>query len=202
MVLTDEQVKVLYSMLSEVNVSDEHMSRHVDLTQTGREKVSKKFGISLDDVEAALDQVSEYVRDKVLMETNKRFGYEKDAVGNVKLHDSQTGKDLYLRGDSAFKLQELLNVSPEAEQRVIAQQFGVQPLEEDGGEVSSAKPIGNTFNFPHRGNIATAEYDLDPNGKFVLDVISYRDGTDKEIELTPQVRQELNGIAMKWIDRV
>lgn len=194
MEFSPEQLSELRDMLNGVNVTDDHLSRGVQLTATGIEKVAKRFGVATNRVSAMLSACAAMVKSD-LDETTDRFAYEADYMGNLTLRDVQSGKEIYLHGDEAFELGSKLTANPEREEMLIGEYFNGQPLMETPSENS------NTYDFPYRGGLATVRFGLDGERKFQLEVIKLRDRQGNELPIDDSNRDQLDALAMKWVDK-
>jgi len=197
-----EQLDELRRLLSG-KVSDKHLQRGVRLTKSGTTKVAAHFGIEEKDVQTMLNALSaETAKENVTEEAEieNRYTYEGDLLGNLTVRDSEQGDELFLRGDTAFKLRKLLALHPDRQQQLIAPFFNTGETLIEGNETSTPTD-GGTFNFPYRGKFATAKYGM-RDGKFFLKVISLRDDLDEETEITPEMQKQLDAVAMTWIDKV
>lgn len=199
MEFSPEQLGELRTMLNSVNVTDDHISRGVRLTEKGTQTVAKKFGIQPVEVVEMLAALAASTADD-LSEEDERFSYEADYMGNITLRDSETGREIFLQGDEAFAVADKLTAHPDKEAIIISQYFDVTPINES--VETTATKEGGTFNFPYRGKFATARYWLDETNKFQLRVISLRDGEDNEENITPELQTKLDAIAMTWVDKV
>ncbi len=193
-----EVLDQLRQLLKAVNVSDDHLKRGVRLTKAGIAKVAAKFEVTEQDVEGMLNSLSM----AVLKEDAPRFSFEEDFIGNITLRDAKSGRDKFIQGDEAFKLSDELSANPDREEEIIAQYFDVENLNEFANPSDGIVSDRGTFNFPYKGKFATAIYGLDKAGVFLLNVESLRDAEDIESDITPSMREELNKIALKWVDKV
>lgn len=189
----------LYNLLRKANVTDKHISRGVRLTTQGEKKIAERFKIPLDTVPDMLLALTKQIG--AFAEDSPRFTYEKDYLGNLTIRDSKTGKSRFIQGDSAFALDDELSAHPDKEQEIIGKQFGIEILNEGEDEEAIVSDKGS-FNFPFRGKFATAVFGLDASGKFRHEVVSLRDEQDNEVELTDSEKDELNQVALRWIDKV
>ncbi len=200
----------LRKMLNDVGISDAYISRGVRLTDIGLRKMSKRFGVSAEEVIKMLVQLKLHVRDDIAENLNEhieRYAYETDYMGNITIRDSQTGDERFLQGDEAFELGQILITHPGMQQDTLSEYFNNEISEsvdgdsvEDGfGEMAADE--GGTFNFPYRGMFATARFWKDAKG-FNINVVSLRNTTDEEQNISPDLREKLNKIAMTWVDKV
>ena len=185
-------------MLNKANVDDGMISRGVRLTQVGMQKVADRYHIGLDQVPVMLTSLAS----EKLTEDVDRYSYETDIMGNVTIRDSEAGSEKFLSGERAFRLVDQLKAHPENGQRLIADYFGNHELTESLDSDQEIISNQGSFNFPYRGMLATSEFGLDRNGIFRVNVASLRDKMENEIDITPEMREELNKISMKWVDRV
>lgn len=204
---TPDQLSQLRKMLSAVNVSDEHMSRRINLTPKGQSVVSKNLGVPLDCVPDMLVALSNHVRQD-LFEDEDRYGYETDAIGHVTLRDAKTGDERFIRGTQAFRLKATLEADPEGVQDVIAKYFEGEALMEladskaDDDDYDIGTNKGGTFNFPYRGKFATARFWTNSSNEFKVKVIGLTDNSGEEVEIPAGEVKALDEIAMKWVDKV
>jgi len=181
------------------NVDDGMISRGLRLTQSGMQKVANRFHIGIDQVPIMLTTLaSEKIDEDV-----DRYSYEADIMGNVTIRDADAGSEKFLRGNEAFQLLDQLKSHPEDGQKLIAACFGNALMEAvmDDTELKIVSDQGS-FNFPYKGMFATAEFGLDADGVFVINVMSLRDNSENEVPITPELRDELTKIAAKWVDKV
>lgn len=197
---------ILRSMLNNVGINDDVISRGVRLTKNGMEKVAKKFNCSIDEVLHMLQALKTDVAQDI-SEDFDRFTFEPDLMGNLTIRDAETGDEKFLQGQEAFDLEQALNINPDKQQQLIAAHFGNQLNETDGyskeqsfSELESG--TSGTFNFPYKGKFATARFWEEDDGSFNLEIISLLDSEQNEIEITPELEKELKPIAMKWVDKV
>lgn len=196
----------LRKMLNDINVDDKMISRGVSLTTVGKEKVARLFNVTVDDVEQMLTDLSLELQDDPLLENDIRYSYEKDILGNVSIHDSESGKSVNLTGSQSFQLLKKIERSGGEYQDVLANAFEQNYLfeisdQEDDNDIDIEYDRG-TFNFPHKKGFVTAKYWVDKNNKFQLSIISYRDTNGEEITLSSSEKNELLNKAMLWVEKV
>jgi 8-oxo-dGTP pyrophosphatase MutT (NUDIX family) len=99
---TRSQAKRLHALLKKAGYSDKAISGGITLSKVGKEKIAARFGISAKDVETVMATLIAELRDDQdehpLPETDDRYSFERDALGNVAIHDRKTGKQAYARG--------------------------------------------------------------------------------------------------------
>ena len=129
-----------------------------------------------------------------------RYGYEKDAIGNVTVRDSKTGQEIYLQGSPASNLIHKLSQEPENEQAILA---SLKPLMEDEIDFfSEMKQKSGTFNFTWKDGkkygTATAQYDL-IDGDLKIKILSVRDADGEPIEIDSTTIKKLEKIAIDYV---
>lgn len=201
------QAQTLYDMLKRSGLTDDVISRGVRLSKGGMAKIMTRFGIDQKDAENLLKDAAHFAKEEleplgpIMTEDNEQFGYEKDINGNITVRDSDSGESKFLRGDTAFELENTLKKHPGEEQTILANVFKRQPLREFADDQTEMDDPRGTYNFPFRGKIATASFGLD-KGRFKVEIISLRDNEDNETPITPTLKAQLETIARKWIDKV
>lgn len=184
------------------NLTDDYISRGVRLTATGNAWVAREYQIDINEVPAMLAAVSQMVAGD-LKEDSERFSYEADYMGNLTLRDAESGKDIFLQGDEAFELAGKLESHPGVEQRLIAPYFGGETLNESEVEAASVAPDdAGTFNFPYKDGLASARFWIEDGDRKVKAVSFRKNDTHMEVDITPDLQNKLDTVAMKWWDKV
>lgn len=140
-------VEKLRSMLRKAGISDENLIGGVRLTDAGHQKVAKKLGIEVGEVELLLrslatrvrdekDRGAEMMEDLVNPKTAPRFAVEIDYLKNATIRDGSTGKKLFLRGTQAIALQNRLKSADDNEKQTILATYVGQMTEADEPVVS------------------------------------------------------------------
>ncbi len=202
---TPEQIGETHEMLKSAGITDAMISRGVRLTTKGMKKLAHRYQCEADDISDLLRQVSDTVATAVA-EDSERFSFEADFMGNITLRDSKTGREHFLQGDDAFKLEDQLSANPGQQQELIADYFDVTVLAEAETEAdmvadAGERQNGGTFNFPYMGKFATASFWTD-NAGFHVKVLSLRDSQNEEDKISPEFQKTLDDEAMKWVNRV
>jgi hypothetical protein len=194
----ESKLAELRKLLNGVNLDDGYIGRGVMLTQQGQRKVADRFEIDLAAVPQMLQAVSAYVRRDMLSEQVDRYSFEADFMGNLTLRDNQAGRERFIQGDEAFKLDNELSKYPDRQQEIMSQYFD-EPLVE--GVEDDLPRGGGTFNFPYKGKFATARFGVE-GGEFRVSVISLRDAEDNETDIDEALQTKLDAVAMTWVDKV
>lgn len=122
-VLTEESslTDTLHHMLLKIDISDDDLRSGVRLSEKGFAKVGRKLNVSPRQAESLFDGLVQSLRHSPISESVKgRYSYEKDFLGNITLHDAQTNKSVFLRGEAATSLLNALNSGGD-EQEIMAQ---------------------------------------------------------------------------------
>jgi len=231
----------LQHILQKAGISVEEMRAGIDLTDAGKQKVAARLGISADEVVMLLGSLTTRLREdekheesafesayKKTMEDdlneddapsdpgNDRFSYEKDAVGNVTVRDSQTGKSVYLQGSQATDLLSRIAQQPSNVQSILS---GLTSLMEDDGYeddheedhldesegdtfLDEMEQSQGTFNFSWddmgKHGTGTARYKYDGHD-FHIKLLVIRDNAGKTIQPDPAMQVRLENIARDFI---
>lgn len=208
-----DKLEAPHQQLNAASVSDDEISRGVRLTSRGVEKLSRKFGVSEDELMGMLRDLAAKVKDDIaptglpaspgIMEDNERFAYEADFMGNVTLRDTKTGASRYLQGDDGQKfLHEIERVGTNY-QALIAPYFEDALLEFAQEDVASDEfgNTGGTYNFPFQGNFACARFWL-AGTKPMVEVVSVVDEHGAEVPLDAAAQAEAERSAWDWVNKV
>ena len=104
-------------------LSDAEIANGFDLTDSGKQKVASRLGIAPREVKLLLASLTTKLRDEgsaesrlmteLAGEEHARFDFESDALGNVTIYDTQSGKEVFLRGADATALLDKLKHNPD-----------------------------------------------------------------------------------------
>lgn len=119
----------LRSMLTKAGVSEDEIANGFHLSEKGARKVADRLGIPLEDVELLTASLTTEVRNErsrrntIVTEYQNavggRFSYEPDYLNNITIHDTKTGKSVFLRGSDAVSFLTKLK-GGEDEQKIMA----------------------------------------------------------------------------------
>lgn len=202
---------LLHSQLKRANVTDDMLSRGLRLTSKGTAKLCRKFGISETELRDALAELAQQMKNDLestglpMLESDARFAYEADISGNVMLRDTKTGAEKYLSGqDAQLLLAEIERMHPNF-QALISPYFERDALrefvEDDVLGVEEDGNTGGSYNFPFKGNFASARFWIE-NSKPRIEVIALVDQDGEEIQLDAMTKSEATKVAWTWIDKV
>jgi hypothetical protein len=215
----------LHNILLKAGISDDEIRAGIDLTPKGTHKVAGQLGVPASEISMLMGSLNTRMRDDEsheesafesayykMMEddgddadTNDRFGYEKDGMGNVTVRDSQTGKSTYIQGSQATDLLNSLQQSPDNEQSILGD---LQPLMENSEErepdfLDEMKQTHGTMNFPwttEEGHgTGTVSYNFSGHD-LKLRLLSVRDNNGKIISPDPAMKAKLEKIAHDFIE--
>lgn len=189
-------IEILRQELNNINVDDDMISRGVNLTDNGKEKLARHFNCSLVDIDDMINElVMKLKNERKPDPIQERFSYGADFMGNVILYDSVSGKEKSLEGYDAITFMKELNFL--GEQDCIKEHFDI--TESDGmfDELSGTR--SGTYNFPYKKYFGTARYSM-KNGDFNLDIISLRDNEGEEVDIDNFDIVDINNVAMKYIE--
>lgn len=203
----------LHAQLKRAGVSDDMLSRGLRLTQTGMQKMARKFNATEDEVKDAIGDLSRKIRDDqgpaglptLEGASQQRFAYEADALGNVMLRDTETGAEKFITGQEAqLLLSEIERVHPEF-QSLISPYFQEEVLREfaetDVLGVDDDGNTGGTFNFPYKGKFACARFWLQNNTPRI-EIVSLVDMEGEEVHMDTATKDDVTKVAWEWVDKV
>lgn len=135
----------LHQMLNKAGITDEQFVSGVRLTQSGLEKAARRLGVDSREIELLMrslftriqqeqsriaemaasfrEAVDPIVRFDSEDAPSGRYSYEVDYLKNVTIHDTQTGKSVFLRGTAATAILNRIAAGAD-EQAVLAQYAG------------------------------------------------------------------------------
>lgn len=136
-------VEKLRTMLRKAGISEENLIGGVRLTDRGHEKVAKKLGVEVGEVELLLRSLATRIRDEqergaemmedlVNPKTAPRFSVEVDYLKNTTIRDGETGKKVFLRGTQSIALQNRLKAADDNEKQTILATYAGQMTEAEG----------------------------------------------------------------------
>jgi hypothetical protein len=198
---------------------DREISRGIELGRQGYQKLArvltKKFGkgFSIADATDAVHAVIGRLRDDDdIMESyqsmfeDDRYGYEPDALNNVTIRDTVTGRKEFLRGSEAEELLSAIKSGIGNEQEIIAGYFAHNIHEDENQEDTSFDDEINSkvgiYNFPwtigNRHGTASADYSgsKSPDGMKIRQV---RDENGEQLEVGPKIDAEIRRQAIEFI---
>ncbi len=180
------------TMLSDIGIDVSMLKNGVTITSKGKEKLSKHFGISLEEVDQLLSNL--------LFESVNRYTYEPDFLGNVVIRDTISGAQRELSGSEAFELVAEIERSGVDYQDLLSPYF---TLNEEVSTIDNEIALtGGTFNFPYKNNIVTVSYGVE-NNQPKLEIISVRDmETSQEIPLDLVKQKDILTTAKEWVNKV
>ena len=186
--MKDELIKIL----SEIGIDLSMIKNGVTITKKGKEKLSKHFGISLEDVDQLFSSI--------IYETQNRFTYEPDFLGNVVIRDTVSGAQKELMGHEAFELLSDIESAGSDFQSVLSPYF---TLNEEVNTIDNEIALtGGTFNFPYEDCIVTVSYGI-KDDKPNLEIISVRNmDTSQEIPLDLVKKGKILATAKEWVNKV
>lgn len=198
----------LQAFLNSKGFDDEEIRRGIEFKPEGYAKIAKRMGVSDNEARGLVNSLIAMVRDEnkvaeaytSMMEDDARFGFEKDGLGNITIHDAKTGQAVFLRGTKAGEVLAAIQ-SGQPEQQVLARYAGGE-LTEDATDDSYEDEVATdrgTYNFPWKTEAghgtATAEY----SGKGNIRIISVRDEEGGEIDADEGMLGELVRQAVNFI---
>jgi hypothetical protein len=207
----------LQNIINDAGIDDHEIIGGAEFSHAGYQKIATKMGVSFKDIHSMINLLIEKLRkensvqedyEKLLDDdSDDRFSYEKDFLGNVTIRDSHTGDDVFLRGQQSAKLLHELIVSDD-EQEVLAQ-YMADPINEDEDEEGDADSTyepeidagGGSYNFPWTlegaHGTATAVY----SGTGTIKIVSVRDEDGVEVEITIDLSKALMPQAVAFIGK-
>lgn len=132
----DQSVKLdkLQTILNDAGVSNDEIIAGIGgLKPDAKKRVANAINVPEDKVDFMLRLLSTKLSEedkknyqlfnesyRKIMESNDRFGYQDDALGNVTVNDSKTGKSVYITGSEASNLLDNIFRNPENTQEILS----------------------------------------------------------------------------------
>jgi hypothetical protein len=185
----------------------------VRLLPRGIDKLSRKLGVTQDELSRMLADLSRKLKDELkptglpadpgICEDDERYSFEADFMGNVTLRDTKTGKTRYLQGDDGQKFLHEIDRVGNNYQPLIQPYFDERLVEFVEEDVASDEMgnTGGTYNFPFNGNFACARFWL-AGTKPMVEVVSVVDADGEELPLDARTKAEADRVAWEWVNKV
>jgi hypothetical protein len=213
----------LNTIMNKGGIDDHSIMQGIELRHVGYQKLARIMGVTVKEISQMINELIVKLRaDQKLMaeeydslldeDTDDKFTYEKDFLGNMTLRDSETGDEVYLQGTTAAELSRALSgdLDHADKQELLAHYMDNSHAEgiteEDEPQEKSYEPEidggRGTYNFPWKlknlHGTATVEYSAS-GGKPVIDLVSVRDASGDEMDTNPAFEAALKQQAVAFI---